>query len=292
MRKTIRYTVLTLAMIALVVVGQVGVGCSSVRKGKPSVVVSIQPQHYLLEAIAGSKVDVVCLLDDESNPETYEPGMNMMMAIERSDAYFTMGTIGYELAILTKVRSNNPNLPIINTSKGVNFIDGHDADEGDVDPHVWVSVCNAKIIAANMYAQLVELYPKWKKYFTKRYNALQAQLGQMDMEFAARLQSVPDSAFLVWHPTLSYFARDYDLRQVSLDNGKEPTVGDLRARIDMARKSGAEVLFLQPQIDSRQACELLKGLDVKKVTINPMSKHLDEELTKIVDALAPPVKQK
>ena len=68
-------------MIALVVVGQVGVGCSSVRKGKPSVVVSIQPQHYLLEAIAGSKVNVVCLLDDESNPETYEPGMNMMMAI-------------------------------------------------------------------------------------------------------------------------------------------------------------------------------------------------------------------
>ena len=292
MRKTIRYTVLTLAMIALVVVGQVGVGCSSVRKGKPSVVVSIQPQHYLLEAIAGSKVNVVCLLDDESNPETYEPGMNMMMAIERSDAYFTMGTIGYELAILTKVRSNNPNLPIINTSKGVNFIDGHDADEGDVDPHVWVSVCNAKIIAANMYAELVELYPKWKKYFTKRYNALQAQLGQMDMEFTARLKSVPDSAFLVWHPTLSYFARDYGLRQVSLDNGKEPTVGDLRVRIDMARKSGAEVLFLQPQIDSRQASELLKGLDVKKVTINPMSKHLDEELTKIVDALAPPVKQK
>ena len=114
----------------------------------------------------------------------------------------------------------------------------------------------------------------------------------MDMEFAARLKTVPDSAFLVWHPTLSYFARDYDLRQVSLDNGKEPTVGDLRARIDMARKSGAEVLFLQPQIDSRQASELLKGLDVKKVTINPMSKHLDEELTKIVDALAPPVKQK
>ena len=82
-------------MIALVVIGQMGVSCTHARKGAPSVVVSIQPQRYLLEAIAGKKVDVVCLLDDESNPETYEPGLNMMMAIERSDAYFTMGTIGY-----------------------------------------------------------------------------------------------------------------------------------------------------------------------------------------------------
>lgn len=284
MKLKIQHGILILAVVALALSG-----CRFTRKTTHSVVVSIQPQRHLLEAIAGSKVEVVCLLDDESNPETYEPDMKVMMAIERSDAYFTMGTIGYELAILPKVRSNNPDLPIFDTSKGVNFIDSHDADEGDVDPHVWVSVCNAKIIAANMYVNLVKLYPKWKKYFTKRYKALQAKLGQMDQAFSARLKAVAaaDTVFLVWHPTLSYFARDYGLRQVSLDNGKEPTVMDLRAHLDTARRSGAKVLFLQPQIDGRQASELLKSLNVKKVSFNPMGEKWDEELGKVVEALAP-----
>lgn len=287
--KRYSFVAVTLALIAGVAV--VLTGCRLIRKTTPSVVVSIQPQRYLLEAIAGSKVEVMCLLDDESNPETYEPDMKVMMAIERSDAYFTMGTIGYELAVLTKVKSNNPDLPIINTSEGVNFIDSHDADEGDVDPHVWLSVCNAKIIAANMYKNLVELYPKWESYFTKRYKELQVKLNQMDQAFSSRLQAASDSVFLVWHPTMSYLARDYGLHQVSLDNGKEPTVTNLREHIDMAHKSGASVLFIQPQIDSRQASELLSELDVKKVNVNPMSFKWEEELNKIVDALAPPVKK-
>ncbi len=288
MKLKIRHSIFLLAVVALALGG-----CRLTRKASHSVVVSIEPQRSLLEAIAGSKVEVVSLLDEESNPETYEPDMKVMMAIERSDAYFTMGTIGYELAILSKVKSNNPDLPIVDTSKGVNFIDSHDADEGDVDPHVWMSVCNAKIIAANMYVNLVKLYPKWKKYFTKRYKALQAKLNQMDQEFTARLQSAgADTVFLVWHPTMSYFARDYGLCQVSLDNGKEPTAVDLRAHLDTARNSGAKVLFLQPQIDSRQASELLKSLDVRKVNVNPMSEHWADELRKVVDALVPSVRKK
>lgn len=292
MKRNILCCIVGLAMCAMAALTLTGVSCTSARKGKPSVAVSIQPQRYLLEAIAGKKLDVVCLLDEESNPETYEPGMNVMMAIERSDAYFTVGTIGYELAILPKVKSNNPDLPIIDTSKGVNFIASHDADEGDVDPHVWVSVPNAKVMAGNMYAQLVKLYPKWKRYFTKRYKALQTTLSQMDEEFATRLKASPHKAFLVWHPTMSYLARDYGLRQVSLDNGKEPTASDLRSRLDLAQKSGAEVLFLQPQIDSRQASELLNELNVKKVTVNPMAERWEQQIRTVIDALAPASAQK
>lgn len=292
MKRNILCCIVGLAMCAMAALALTGVSCTSARKGKPSVAVSIQPQRYLLEAIAGKKLDVVCLLDEESNPETYEPGMNVMMAIERSDAYFTVGTIGYELAILPKVKSNNPDLPIIDTSKGVNFIASHDADEGDVDPHVWVSVRNAKVMAGNMYAQLVKLYPKWKHYFTKRYKALQTTLSQMDEEFAARLKALPHKAILVWHPTMSYLARDYGLRQVSLDNGKEPTASDLRSRLDLAQKSGADVLFLQPQIDSRQASELLNELNVKKVTVNPMAEQWEQQIRTVIDALAPASAQK
>ena len=109
----------------------------------------------------------------------------------------------------------------------------------------------------------------------------------MDRNFTSRLQQAQHSSFLVWHPTFSYFARDYQLKQISLDDGKEPTVTALRNRLDLARKSGAEVLFLQPQIDGRQAATLLRDLNVEKITINPLSMKWNEELTKMVDAIAP-----
>ena len=278
-----------IAILLFVALAAMVTGMCSCRRAsaeKPSVVVSIPPQRYLMEAIVGNKVQVSCLLSDDSNPETYEPDMQVMLSVERSDAYFIVGTIGYELAIMPKLQSNNPDLPIINTSEGIQFLDSHDADEGNVDPHVWVSVRNTKIIAKNMYAHLVKLYPKWQKYFTKRYQALQKSLDEMDRNFTSRLQQAQHSSFLVWHPTFSYFARDYQLKQIALDDGKEPTVTALRNRLDLARKSGAEVLFLQPQIDGRQAATLLRDLNVEKITINPLSMKWNEELTKMVDAIA------
>lgn len=259
--------------------------CGRASKHKPSVVVSIQPQRYLLEAIVGNKVQVSCLLSDDSNPETYEPDMQVMLSLERSDAYFAIGTIGYELAIMPKLKSNNPDLPIVNTSKGIQFLASHDADEGNVDPHVWVSVRNAKIIARNMYDHLVKLYPKWEKYFTKRHDALQKQFDAMDRQFTEQVKKADHTSFLVWHPTLSYLARDYQLQQISLDDGKEPTINALRSRLDLARKSGAQVLLLQPQIDSRQAATLLQELNVEKVEINPMSQHWAEEMKRMMDAI-------
>lgn len=287
MKKVLNRDIRFWRMMALAAVVLLVGACRRAPAGKPSVVVSIPPQRYLAEAIVGNKVQVSCLLSDDSNPETYEPDMKVMLSVERSDAYFIVGTIGYELAIMPKLQSNNPDLPIINTSEGIQFMDSHDADEGNVDPHVWVSVRNCKIMAKNMYDHLVKLYPKWKKYFTKRHQALQKSLDEMDRNFTARLQQAPHQSFLVWHPTFSYFARDYQLKQISLDDGKEPTVNALRSRLDMAHKSGAEVLLLQPQIDGRQAATLLRDLNVEKVAINPLSTKWNEEMTKIVNAIAP-----
>ena len=51
------------------------------------------------------------------------------------------------------------------------------------------------------------------------------------------------SSFLVWHPSLSYFARDYGLHQIALGGAehKEVSIPALREAIEEARGSGASV---------------------------------------------------
>ena len=95
------------------------------------------------------------------------------------------------------------------------------------------------------------------------------------------------SAFLVWHPSLSYFANDYGLRQISIEyEGKEVPINMLKEKIDTAKASGAKVLFIQQEFDSSQAETLNEEIGAKIVRINPMNYNWVEEMEDIANAIA------
>ena len=256
----------------------------------PVITVSILPQKYFLEKIVGDKFTVSCMLNEGNNPEAYEPSMSHLINIEKSKAYFCIGYIGFEYAIVGKARANNPDLKIYNNSKGIEVLRGtHGTQQGqdEVDPHVWSSVRNAIKIADNMYEAVVELDPKNEDTYTANYNKLKAELENLDRQFAEMLASKQGTAFLVWHPSLSYFAHDYGLRQISIEyEGKEVPVNMLKEKIDAAKESGAKVLFIQQEFDSRQAESLNEEIGAKIVRINPMNYHWEEEMTSIANAIA------
>ena len=123
--------------------------------------------------------------------------------------------------------------------------------------------------------------------YTRNFNAFKSELDSLDSRIKSQLAGKQGSAFLVWHPSLSYFARDYGLRQVSLEyEGKEIPIDKLKQNIDAARESGAHVLFVQREFDSRQAETIGEELGVKMVKINPMSYNWETELENIANAIA------
>lgn len=287
---------LALLVATMSVIGAVS-SCSPMAT-KPIIAVSIQPQRYFLEKIVGDKFDVLCLLAQGSNPEAYEPSFNHLMNLEKSKAYFCMGNIGFELAILNRVKTNNPELQIINTSEGIDYLHGthsgvladehehHHGHSHEVDPHVWTSVENAKIIAQNMYKAVLELDSHNKKYYTKNYNALVAELLELENELNGKMEGVKGITFAVWHPSLSYFARDYGLTQIAMENeGKEVPAAVLKKEIDMAREQNVKVLFFQKEFDSRQIQTINEQLGATMVEINPMAYEWADEMRKIADAL-------
>ncbi|MDE6394213.1 MAG: zinc ABC transporter substrate-binding protein, partial [Duncaniella sp.] len=95
-------------------------------------------------------------------------------------------------------------------------------------------------------------------------------------------------SFMVWHPSLSYFARDYGLNQVIVGNAenKDNSVNDLRTAIDSARSTGARIFFFQKDIDSRQVSAINSELQSDEVNINPLSYQWEEEIIRIADAIA------
>lgn len=75
---------------------------------------------------------------------------------------------------------------------------------------------------------------------------------------------------MIYHPALSYFARDYGLHQISIEEGgKEPSPAHLKELIDLCKAEDVRVIFVQPEFDKRNAETIAQQTGTKVVPINP-----------------------
>ena len=266
-------------------------GNSPQKNEKPILTVTLEPLRYFTEAIAGGHYEVVSMVPKGSSPENYDPTPQQLVALSRSQAYFRIGYIGFEQAWMKKMQANAPEMKVFDTSRGVDFIrgEGHwhgdHFHEGGVEPHIWNSTRNAIIIAENIYEALCELDAIHQEEYKNRLDSLKETIAQTDANVSAFLENA-DSTFLIYHPALSYFARDYGLKQISIEeNGKEPSPAQLKALIETCRKEKAHVIFVQQEFDQRNAQLIADELDVNVVPINPLSYDWDEEMVRVAQAL-------
>ena len=247
-----------------------------------TLMVSIEPQRYLLERIAGPDWTVSSLLDRSSDPENFDPSMSALKSAAGARAYFAIGQMAFEDELLAKLLDGNRDMPTFNTSAGIDLIEGHGHDHAhsghdhgcdghaeEADPHVWCSVRNAKIMAANMRDAMISLDPDNQALYTANCDRLLQSLDSLDRAIAERLAPERGNTFLVWHPSLSYFARDYGLTQLTIGSeNKEMSAASFRDRIDHAREAATQVFFVDAAIDSRRAEEIARQVGARCKVLN------------------------
>lgn len=261
--------------------------CSYKQEQDLSIVtVSIPPQKYFVERIVGDKYDVKCMLSSGGNPETYEPSMANMMTLENSDAYFFMGNLGFETAMYGKIVEFNPDIKYYTVSEGIDLIkDTH--GHGEFDPHTWTSVRNVRVISRNILKAMSELDPENKSFYEKNWADFDKELTALECRFDTLLVNAKGSSFVVWHPSLSYFAKDYGLEQISLEShGKESPIKHIEKTVNYAKSRDAKVFFMQKDTDSSQANAVNKEVGAEVVSINPLAYEWKEEIEKIAYALS------
>ncbi|MCM1297843.1 MAG: zinc ABC transporter substrate-binding protein [Muribaculaceae bacterium] len=265
------------------------------KSSKIQVTVSIPPQQSLVEAIGGNRVEVTCLMSSSANPESFEPAMNTMVNLRNSNLYIKMGTLDFEHN-LEKV-TDGGDIEVLNMSDGVNLLYGthgdcdhhdHEGHSHAADPHVWSSLRNMRIMASNVAAALSDIDPKSSEYYYINLAKLHHRIDSLDNAISAGLDTIQSKQFVVWHPSLSYFANDYGLKQITVGHhGKELSVKQLVQRIDSAMTAGTDngVFFFQQEFDSRQAAEINRQLGAEMININPMNSDWEAEITKVANAL-------
>lgn len=272
--------------------------CQGKKEGGTRMIsVTIEPQRYFVEKIAGDLFQVYCVTPAGQSPETYDPIPQQMVQISRSQAYFRIGEIGFEQAWMKNLQSQNPDMRVFDLSEGMELIknqeEEHEGEEahhhhhGSVDPHIWTSISGAKVIAQNTCQALVKLDPENQETYQAGYQRLIGEIDSTAVEMKRLLQPLAGSAFIIYHPTLTYFAREFGLQQLCIElDGKEPSPAQLKRLIETAAQSKAKVVFVQQEFDQKNAELIAKETGCRLVKINPLSYNWHDEMIRLATILA------
>lgn len=268
----------------------------SANNDKPVITVTIEPQRYFTEAIAGDKFTVTSMVPKGVSPETYDPIPQQLAELGNSKAYFRIGYIGFEQVWMDRLINNTPHIQIFDTSKGVDFIlndeqadHHHEAHPNqNTEPHIWNSTSNALIIAKNIYKALSTIDKKNEVFYLTRYDSLCRRIEHTD-SLIRKIIAEPGTSrsFMIYHPALTYFAHDYGLQQIPIEwEGKEPSPQYLKKLIDRCKKEQVRVIFIQPEFDRHNAEIIAQQTGARIVPINPLSYDWEKEMLHIAQALA------
>jgi zinc transport system substrate-binding protein len=250
---------------------------------KQLITVSILPQKYFVEKIAGEMYNINVLIPSGASPETYEPTPSQIIKLEKSAIYFEIGYIEMEINRMNDFLLKKPDLKAVNCSDGISLIKMEDKW---VEPHIWLSPKNVKVIAKNIYNGLVEIDPDNQMLYRENLDKFLQEINEINNKITSRLKNLESRSFLIYHPALTYFAKDYGLNQVPVQiEGKAPSSKYMKTIIEKAKKKDIKVIVVQQQFDIQKANTIAKEIDGKAITINPLNYNWEEEMMNIATNL-------
>ncbi len=253
---------------------------------KPVVVVSILPQKYFVEAIADTLVNIVVMVPPGASPATWEATPRQMTALGNASVYFMTGHLGFENAWMPKIRKLNDKMRVVDLSEGMDLFGiehrhGEHSHSG-IDPHIWLSPERAALMAEKTYEVLKGLLPEDLELLRANYNKLMQEIASLDKYITEELSAYKGSTFLIFHPSLAYYADDYGLLQESIEyEGKEPSPAHMKQMIDLAREKNIKIIFVQQEFDIKNAQIIAKEIKGEVVQIDPLALDWPDELRNI-----------
>ena len=131
----------------------------------------------------------------------------------------------------------------------------HDHDHGGVNPHIWTSPDNAKLMVENVKTALVTADAAHADQYEANATAYTAKLDELDAWIAENIDTVPEAERLVVtnHDALKYFNDEYHVTFVgsvmpSWDDNAEPSAAQLEELIANIKSSGVKAIFTEQQL--------------------------------------------
>ncbi|UOQ44312.1 zinc ABC transporter substrate-binding protein [Halobacillus salinarum] len=251
---------------------------------KPTVAVSVVPEATFVKKVAEDKVNVVTMIPPGNSPENYEPTSELMNEFSEADAYFSIGVPTEEANILSQ-KDLNKDMEVVNLADAAaEKYEERQFPSGERDPHVWMSPKRVEVMVDKITEELVKLDPDNEDFYKENASSYKEKLEAADQQIKETLKPMEQRTFIVYHPAFGYFAEDYNLEMVPLqEEGKEAAPKKMEEIIDLAKEKDIKTIFYQEEMSSKQAEAVAEAIGGQTEQISPLNPNYIDNLEKMAD---------
>ena len=268
-----RYVITSISALALTL----GMGVAAHADDHIKVVASFSILGDLVKEVGGGHIELTTLVGPDGDAHVYSPSPADAKAMAEAKVVFVNG-LGFEGWIERLVQSSGSKAQLVTVSKGIETIafgeeegrDRHEKeakhdhdhakaakhDHGDIDPHAWQSVGNAKTYVMNIRDALIAAAPEGKDAFEANTKAYLARLDALDAEVRAAVAAIPEKSrtVITSHDAFGYCAHAYGNESEApqgMSTEAEPTAKDVAKLITQIKEEGVKAIFVENITDER-----------------------------------------
>ncbi|MGM0366014.1 MAG: metal ABC transporter substrate-binding protein [Actinomycetota bacterium] len=261
-----------ISMAALVLVIALGVNSScmprSSESGPASVVATIYPLYDMAKQVAGSRLELAYLMNPGESPHTFELTPERIKRLEGAGVALKVG-LGLDDWLDPAISSLGAEVEIYEVHSGVRFVD----ENGLPNPHIWLSLENAKVIVENIHAVLSQNYPQHNDYFAENKERYINEINNLEIEFKKEAEDFGKKEFIAFHDAWIYLAEELGIEQVmSVEPfpGKEPTPEYIIELQKAIEEYDIEIIFIEPQLSAQTVNFLAQDMGLEVRVLDPL----------------------
>ena len=276
-----------------------GCGNEKAQQSAFSVVTGLPPVAWIAQEIAGKHQSAVSLLPEGRSPHDYTPGPSVLRRASAAKLFLSCG-MPFEKSAEKSLKCR-----IVDVTAGIERImfdtagnahkhddcghhhhDGTSCSSDGSDPHVWLSCRNACRIAENIAAVFCEIDPANQADYKSNLAKFKERFELLRQQTAEKLAPYSKRTFFVYHPAFGYFAKEFDLKQQSVElGGREVSAARLADVIKMAKEQNTKVIFTQKEFNPRNSEVLAREIQGKCAEVDALAFDIEDLIKKMADHL-------
>lgn len=267
--------------------------CNANNNRPLTIVISIKPFYNLVAAVTHQLGTLHLLVPGNTSPHYYTLKPSKLQILNQADIIFWGGkNIEPSLAKIIKNYQKNTAITIIDLSKlpkleykpirnqALTNISEHSPQHAhhDFDPHIWLSINNAKIIVSNIANILSNLDPKNANQYNINALKFKDKLQHLDQQLMTKLNPIKTKPYLVLHDAYQYFETHYNLNPLgalTIHPEISPSIKHLHHIQQTIAKKQLICIFNEPQFEPAYLQTLVANTAIKSGILDPIGQDQD-----------------
>ncbi len=262
---------------------------------KIRVVTTILPLADFVRQVGKDMVDVTTMVAPGDSPHALQFAPSKLEMLSQADMYIKVGSnVDFELALMDEFIALNSTMHVVDCSQSIELLvaDGDDHDNNDhegADPHIWLSLTNAKQMVQSICDGLVAIDPDNADFYSQNKVDYSAQLDKLNDYIEQTMDGHANRNLLIYHSSFGYFADEHSLTQHAIEvGGSETTAKTLAGSINLARQYNLDYVFVSPESEKdKDNANIIAGqIGGRLKEIDPLPADYISNMRSVADAIA------